>query len=395
MKKTAQPLKNTDDIKSVRKRLEGNVRDLLIFDFICQTGLPARHWLPLKVRDIGHLKPGDKLPIRGKVKAAGYNPFMTDTLHRTIAELVRRNRPGQDDYLFQSRKHSVPLSISSVSRLVKGWFEKAGFSDLDGLLTLRKTWEAHFRPNPDPTSTAEKESEAHRAVKKYPTRQEIICSELEKEIVMGILKPRQRIIAEKIARKMGVSPIPVREAMSRLEARGFIIKTSQGGSLVRELSKKNLIEICKLRIVLECMAARSAALKHDPSVVEELKRIHRRHAYFFKIDDTDSLLLENKKFHFAIYRSANAPMLLELISLLWDRVSPYHYIFHRQSEIPNPKRGSLHHEKMLAGMKAKDPEEVSRWVKTDLEVSTEFLLKIFEYYQMNQKQSGTEGALDF
>ncbi|MGD8562543.1 MAG: FCD domain-containing protein, partial [Desulfarculaceae bacterium] len=377
----AKPLDTVQDIELIRKKISGNYRNLLIFDFATQTGLPASHWLGFKAKDISHLKTGDRLPLKGKVKAAAYNETLTAALHHTISEFMSKKQLGPEDYVFQSRKSSVPLSISSLSRLVKSWLTQAGFGELDGLLSLRKTWDMHFRPESEPGSPGAAETGQLAKTIKYPTRQEIICRELENQIVMGKLKPRQRIIAEKIARQMGVSTIPVREALRHLEAKGFIIKTSQGNSVVRELTKKNLIEIAKLRTRLEITAVRSAAAKQQPKLYDQLQKIHDRHAYYREIGDIDALLQENKKFHFSIYNSADMPMLMELISLLWDRVSPYHYIFHRQTGIPNPKLGSFHHEKMLEGMKEQDPDKVSRWLKKDLEVSAQFLLRIFDHYQ--------------
>ena len=338
-KKTAQPLRTIDEVEKIRRQINNDIRNLLIFDFVTQTGLPARHWLGLKVKDIANLQPGDRLPIRGKIKAVDYNLMVTDTLHGTIAELIRKRNPKVKEYIFQSRKKSVPLAISSVSRLVKSWLKKAGYSRLDGLLTLRKTYELHFRPEHMKAEPSEEKPDTTpvRAMK-YPTRQEIICRELERQIVMGILKPAQKLILDKIAKQMGVSTIPVREALSNLEARGFITKKPNGSSVVRELSQKNLIEISNLRIMLECMAARNAAVTRPDSVVDALMDIHEKHAQFRDLGDSDALLLENKNFHFTIYRAAHMPMLLDIITLLWDRTSPYHYIFHRQTEIKKPPK---------------------------------------------------------
>ena len=319
--KSAEPLKNIHDIELVRKHIAPTIRNLLIFDMVTQTGLPSRHWLELKVKDIVDLRPGDRLPVKGKVKASEYNLYVTETLHRTISEFMSQKKPMQREYVFESRKNSTPLSISSVSRLVKSWLDDAGLLGLDGLLTLRKTYELHFRPKPAQVKVLPEHATKRASNIKFPTRQEIICRELEKQIVMGRLKPRSRLIVEQIAKHMGVSAIPVREALSNLEARGFITKVPHGGSVVRELSKNNLIEINKLRIMLECMAARNAAVNCHDSVVHELTKIHKRHANFRKMGDPEALLQENKKFHFTIYRSASMPMLLEVITFLWDRMS--------------------------------------------------------------------------
>jgi DNA-binding GntR family transcriptional regulator len=383
IKKAVKPLQDPKDIELIRGRLAGNSRDLLLFDMATQTGLPAKQWLQLKVKHLNGLKIGDSLPLRDGVKAIGGTPLMTAVLYQTFIKFINEKSPHQDDYLFQSNKGLGPLSLPSVSRLVKGWLKGAGLIGMSGLLTLRKTWSVHYRQfKPSPPKATAGENHFDSDIKKIlvPTRQEVVFKELEQKIVTGRLIPGQRLVAEEIANQMGVSSIPVREALGRLEARGFISTIPQKGSTVYELSRDNLIEILEIRLFLECLASERAAVRRTEETLNQLEAFHKEYALARKGDDPEKLLSTNKKFHHTIYQAANMPILMDMINQLWGRISPYYHIFFRQSEKPNPTSGIKYHNKIMEGMRRGDPEETCKWLKADLTDSTKFILDLFEIY---------------
>ena len=87
-----------------------------------------------KVKHLNGLKIGDSLPLRDGVKAIGGAPLMTEVLYQTFIKFINEKSPHQDDYLFQSNKGLGPLSLPSVSRLVKGWLKGGIIGSIVGLL---------------------------------------------------------------------------------------------------------------------------------------------------------------------------------------------------------------------------------------------------------------------
>lgn len=381
-KKIVNPIQDPKDLDSIRDRLAGNARNLLLFDMATQTGLPAKQWLKLKVKHLSGLEIGDPLPIRDGHKAIGRTPLMTAVLYKTFMKFMNENNPHEDDYLFRSNKGSSPLSLPSASRLVKSWLKAAGLVGVSGLLTLRKTWAVHYRQARPSQPKVVGERDINSEIKRIPvpTRQAVVFRELEKRIVTGRLIPGQRLVAEEVANQMGVSPIPVREAFGRLEARGFISTRPQWGSIVNELSRDSLIEILEIRLFLECLASERAATRRNEDTLDRLKILHKEYCLVRGGNDPEKLLSVNKKFHYTIYEAANMPTLMDMIKQLWNRVSPYYYIFFRQSEKPNPTAGIKYHDKIMAGMQKGDPEETCKWLKADLTDSTKFILDLFEIY---------------
>jgi DNA-binding GntR family transcriptional regulator len=267
--------------------------------------------------------------------------------------------------------------------MVRGWFGAAGLSELGGVLSLRKTWQYHSRSDLSPevdSSDGDMADSVLRPVR-VKTTQEQVYIELERAIVSGRIPPGERIFIEDVAKQMGVSPIPVREAFGRLEAGGFITKVPKRGSVVDELSVEHLKELLQLRLVIESIAARKAALTRTEETIGRLARIHEQWIVACNGDDVDELLRVNREFHYTLYRDANMPILQALIDYLWNRMSPYLHILLPQRDIYDPQMDIQLHEGMLDGMKQGDPRKVVKWLKADLNDAARLIVELFSIYR--------------
>jgi len=86
-----------------------------------------------------------------------------------------------------------------------------------------------------------------------------IYLELRERIIQGSIKPGERIRERELAEELEVSRIPLREALPRLEAEGFIRTVPRRGAVVTELSLRDVEELFEVRASLEVLAARLAA----------------------------------------------------------------------------------------------------------------------------------------
>jgi DNA-binding GntR family transcriptional regulator len=255
---------------------------------------------------------------------------------------------------------------------------------MSGFLSLRKTW-----ADQDGTSSlknreqeqkilSEKNSTYRLDTIKAPTVQELVYKKLEQVIVLGHIRPGEQLIAEELARQMGVSRIPVREALGRLEARNFITIKPKKGIVVNQLSIEKLREILEVRLMVELPAANKAAICRSEDTLLSLELLNKQYLSARRNNDADELLRVNKEFHFTIYRESQMPILLTMIENLWNQVSPYYHIMFRQTELNDPLTGINYHERMFEAMKKRNPEEVCRWLRTDLTESTDFVINVFK-----------------
>ncbi|MGJ9385931.1 GntR family transcriptional regulator [Salipaludibacillus sp. CF4.18] len=143
---------------------------------------------------------------------------------------------------------------------------------------------------------------------------------LRSRILDGIYAPGQRIILDQIAKEVGSSHIPVREAIRRLEADQLIEYKSNVGAVVLSIDKKVYKQTLELLGVLEGYATALSAPHMKEKDVSDLVAINEEmNATLMKYDlNTFSDL--NKKFHFAIYSHCPNTLLINNIEQVWGRL---------------------------------------------------------------------------
>jgi DNA-binding GntR family transcriptional regulator len=90
------------------------------------------------------------------------------------------------------------------------------------------------------------------------------------EVLNGHWKPGQHLVGQELADRYGVSQTPIREALITLAGIGVVDLLPNRGAVVRNVSVREVREVCQVRRVLECEAARSAAATIDRDAVQAL-----------------------------------------------------------------------------------------------------------------------------
>ncbi len=378
--KQVNPITNSSVIKLIRNTIESNPRDLLLFNLAIETGIAANQLLPLRVKDLTGVDVGGRIPILSRKQGHKEPVILGRQAHEAFHQYLRQSHPNSYEFLFKSRKGGGALSLPSASRLVRGWFNQIGLEEMSGFLSLRKTWETHYR-KPEKENPAN--SDSPQAVSSYsatsiqtPTTQELVYRELEHAIITARIKPGEKLVTEALAKQMGISRIPIREAIGRLEAKNLLIVHPQKGSTVCGLSETKLKEILEIRLMIELAAGKKAALVATPNTIETLYRLNKQYIVAQQEKDADKVLLVNREFHFTIYNAANMPILLSMIQSLWDQASPYYHLMFRQTIFNDPQTGRDNHQNIIDAMAANDAGNVSKWLEVDLSDSTEFVLDV-------------------
>ena len=113
-------------------------------------------------------------------------------------------------------------------------------------------------------------------VNNYRTLQSLVYEHIRDAILTGRLAPGQRVVAAKIAEEMGVSRMPVRESLRRLETEGLITTVPHKEAVVRRLSAKEMEDIYSVRLVLEGYGGRLAARRITPEEIAKLEETKRQ-----------------------------------------------------------------------------------------------------------------------
>jgi len=134
------PIRRIEDIQAISKMLSDSPRDHLLFTLGINNGLRAVDILRLTVKDLKHLKPGQFISIK-ESKTGKTNILMVNkAVFKSLQEYLSRVNPGDDDFLFKSRKGDGPLQSQAVSKLVKTWTQAINLQGNYGAHTLRKTF---------------------------------------------------------------------------------------------------------------------------------------------------------------------------------------------------------------------------------------------------------------
>jgi DNA-binding GntR family transcriptional regulator len=159
------------------------------------------------------------------------------------------------------------------------------------------------------------------------TAQQAALSTLRKWLVSGRLTPGARIGQEALAAELGVSVVPVREALKTLESEGQIIYRPRRGFFVAELSLDELFELCEIRSRLEGMAIDYGMDKLGDDEVSLMEELHRRMHAAADAGEMFELNQLDRQFHGVVFKKTGKPRLQQLINTLWDQSDPYRAVF--------------------------------------------------------------------
>jgi DNA-binding GntR family transcriptional regulator len=148
---------------------------------------------------------------------------------------------------------------------------------------------------------------------------------LREAILEGRLRAGDRIRQEAIARQLGTSRIPVREALRQLENEGLINLVPRSGARVAKLDFEESAEVYRIREELEPLAVAQSAPHLSDSQVDQLRDLMLQ---IERSDDPAVWLLLDRRFHLASYAAAAMPRLLKMIENFWNSTQQYRRIYY-------------------------------------------------------------------
>jgi DNA-binding GntR family transcriptional regulator len=196
---------------------------------------------------------------------------------------------------------------------------------------------------------------------------------LRQALVEGEFTPGEKLSIRRIAEALGTSPMPARAALRRLAAEQALDVLPSGTARVPRLTRAAFQEMSAIRATLEPLAVRLAAPHLDPPALERLAVLIAEHDAARAAGQPDLFLARDRDFLFALYRRAQAPMLLGMIEALWLRRGPLFWEA-RWVLMGRPPEAAHRHGPMLAALRRGDGEAAARELATEIGEMTGFLL---------------------
>jgi DNA-binding GntR family transcriptional regulator len=153
------------------------------------------------------------------------------------------------------------------------------------------------------------------------SRSEAIADAIRSAIVTGRLKPGERIVEDVVAEEHDVSRVPVREALRRLEAEGFITLTPHRGATVVAPSRREGLELLAVRRGLEVLAARLASERRGEGYERQLLETVEQETEASHRHDVEAGLRLSLHFHEVVRLASGNEQLRVMLSRLVERIS--------------------------------------------------------------------------
>jgi DNA-binding GntR family transcriptional regulator len=183
------------------------------------------------------------------------------------------------------------------------------------------------------------------------TVQEQVYLRVKDLILSGSVKPGQPVTIPALSETLGVSHMPVREALRRLVAERALTVVSGRSLGVPALSLTRLEELVRVRVEIEGFAAEWAAENMTAEELDGAASLVAGMADAIGQSDVTAFLRKNRDFHFGIYAATRSPVLMSTIESLWFQVSPYFSMLYPFGDYP---RSNLEHAAILAALQRRD-----------------------------------------
>ena len=213
-----------------------------------------------------------------------------------------------------------------------------------------------------------------------------VLNKLMDWIMDGKLKMGEKLNTEELARQLGVSRMPIREALKSLEKMGLAESIPYVGVKLVSLEQEDVLQIYLMRQLLEPLAAGEACKKITEEQIHELEEIHKEYIPIVEADEIDAkkLYLQNRKFHFAIYSISEMDRVCAMIESLWDTLSFFKLIYGRDviKNTNGAKNMIAEHQGYIDALKDRDAERLKKSLYDTLGVRIDGISKETDYYTL-------------
>lgn len=213
------------------------------------------------------------------------------------------------------------------------------------------------------------------------SRQDLLVStiveDISNAIVYGKLQPGDQLVEERLAAEFGVSRVPIREALLRLEALGLIEKKPYRKAFVSKLEQREIAELYNVRLVLEGIAVRLLAEKPDSPDLDTLDKIIERMRQAALAEDRSGVLVHDADFHDALIAASGNELLANIWSMVSIKMRRFLFLKRRHTHRSAAEVLAVH-EAILQAIRSGDPDQAEAAIASHLKRVEERFSKVNE-----------------
>jgi len=210
------------------------------------------------------------------------------------------------------------------------------------------------------TFPADEKTKRHLHAEHTLTRR--IYELLREEIITGKIKPGERLVRKTLGKRLGVSPMPVTEALYMLEIENLVESLPLCGSRVRPLTLDDIENDLMMREAIECQTARMGAEKASDADLERLTAKAEKVDRYMAVDTPDRKLGDklHLEFHLEIARACGYPIFVQELQRVWFQRYMQLSFFKAVNCLPIPADW---HQSLIRAIAARDADRAERHMR--------------------------------
>jgi len=179
-----------------------------------------------------------------------------------------------------------------------------------------------------------------------------VYAEMERQIILGTLRPRERLVEAELTRKLGVSRTLLREVFRRLEGVGLVVLSPNRGAVVRDFSPKEIEDLYFVRSVLERAVASLIVERFTSADLQELRGLNRQFEAACRRQEMGDMIWTNITFHRRMSAVSGNAFLCQLLDISRLQTNQIRYIVWMSQE--RVEESIRDHREMLSALSRKD-----------------------------------------
>jgi DNA-binding GntR family transcriptional regulator len=199
--------------------------------------------------------------------------------------------------------------------------------------------------------------------------------QLKRRIIDLRFRPGEILMVQSLAKELGISRTPVREALVRLQQEGFVEEAEGKKFKVSEITLKSILELHEIRELMEGHAVKRVAKNRTGAQVDELRELTKRMEQALGVRDPDLFFEADLEFHAKLIRFCGNRALQDLAVQLTEKIQRVRFLtlyVHRRLEETIDEHG-----KILDGIEAQDPRSAQKALSTHLQNVKKGVEKLF------------------
>lgn len=187
---------------------------------------------------------------------------------------------------------------------------------------------------------------------------DVVFNTLRKAILTGQLKPGDRLMEVHLAKRLGVSRTPIREAIHKLEQEGLVTMIPRRGAEVARITERSLQDVLEVRRALDALSVELACERITAEQIGELARACEQFEQATHSGDTAAVAKADVAYHDIIVKAAGNRRLQQLVNNLAEQMYRYRFVYLK--DISQHEMLVKEHQEILQYIRQRDKERAAQ-----------------------------------